>query len=107
MTTFGIYFVIVQFLGILATFYYAGQGQHLVDKWFPITFWMGVFGTLVSFVILQTLAPEADWWFWLGLPWAIAFSVGLGGLITEGLIDSYIDHLDDKIDALEEAGTDG
>ena len=32
MTAFGIYFVIVQFLGILATFYYAGQGGVRHDR---------------------------------------------------------------------------
>ena len=77
------------------------KGQRLVDKWFPLAFWLGAFGTLVVMVMLQAFNATEDWTYWLGTCWAVAMSVGLAGLITEGLIDSYINRLGEKIKELE------
>ena len=79
------------------------KGKRLTDKWFPIAFWLGVAGTFVALMLLQAFAVE-NWGYWLGTVWATAFSVGLGGLITEGLIDSYIDRLGRRIKELENEG---
>lgn len=76
------------------------KGQRLVDNWFPIAFWLGVFGTLLAVVLLQAVGAS-DWSYWILTAWAVAASVGLAGLITEGLIDSYISRLGEKIKELE------